>query len=129
MVKPWDLAKKVEYFNQLSDNLRQEKSSIPSLKIFKGMIKDHKDRSSYTQYSAYGYNVNNSSSPVKKEEGETPELTLDDVLITLVNDQKLPQVILDNLKGYCTRVKSSFKASEHTTDRNKLFLISTKHSH
>lgn len=44
MVKNWDLAKKANFFYQLTENLAKNKSSIPSIKLFRGLIKDHKDK-------------------------------------------------------------------------------------
>ena len=60
MIKYWELARKVQYFNDLTQNLQEEKSSIVSIKLFKQMIKDQKDRgstsySSHTGYVGYGY--------------------------------------------------------------------------
>ena len=47
MVKYWDLKAKHDFFVGLSKNLAENKSSIPSLKLFKGLLKDQKDKSSY----------------------------------------------------------------------------------
>jgi hypothetical protein len=47
MVKYWDLKAKHEFFVGLTKNLSENKSSIPSLKLFKGLLKDQKDKSSY----------------------------------------------------------------------------------
>jgi hypothetical protein len=58
MVKLWDMDKKYDLFIQLTANLAENKSSIPSLKLFKGLIKDQKDKDQYS------YN-NNSKSPSK----------------------------------------------------------------
>lgn len=51
MVKYWDLKVKHDFFIGLTRNLGENKSSIPSLKLFKGLLKDQKDKSSY-QYNS-----------------------------------------------------------------------------
>lgn len=56
MVKNWDVRTKHDFFLGLTKNLEEGKSSIPSLRLFKGLLKDQKDR------SAYAYN----SSPSKQ---------------------------------------------------------------
>jgi hypothetical protein len=40
MVKGWEITKKYGFFLQLTQNLVENKSSIASLKLFKGLIKD-----------------------------------------------------------------------------------------
>lgn len=47
MVKNWDLSRKHEFFIDLTKNLAENRSSIPSLRLFKGLIKDQKDRMYY----------------------------------------------------------------------------------
>ena len=44
MVKNWDMNKKHEFFISLTDNIEKHKSSIASIKLFKGLIKDQKDK-------------------------------------------------------------------------------------
>jgi hypothetical protein len=51
MVKNWDLSRKHQFFVELTKNLSQHKSSIPSIRLFKGLVKDQKERSSY-QYNS-----------------------------------------------------------------------------
>lgn len=61
MVKNWDMRKKHNYFVLLVGNLASKTSSIPSLKLFKGLIKDQKDKNYY-----YNYNQSyNNYSPTK----------------------------------------------------------------
>jgi hypothetical protein len=59
MVKNWEISKKHNFFIQLTKNLQDNKSSLASIRLFKGLIKDQKDR---VQYG--GYN----SSPTKTSE-------------------------------------------------------------
>ena len=62
MVKNWDLARKHQFFIDLAKNLQENRSSIPSLRLFKGLIKDQKDRSMYNsspvKYNNMNYNMN-----------------------------------------------------------------------
>jgi hypothetical protein len=44
MVKNWDIKKKHQFFIKMIGNLKEGRSSIPSLKLFKGLIKDQKDK-------------------------------------------------------------------------------------
>ena len=74
MVKYWDMKSKHDFFVGLTKNLSLNKSSIPSLKVFKGLIKDQKDRFQYT------YNA----SPVKISENGSEELTLNASVQTLI---------------------------------------------
>ncbi len=55
MVKNWDVRTKHDFFLGLIKNLQENKSSIPCLKLFKGLLKDQKDR------STYNYNNNSPS--------------------------------------------------------------------
>lgn len=69
MVKNWDMARKHKFFEDLTTNLRENRSPIPSLRLFKGLIKDQRDRqyyasnirTNYNNYSStyYGGNYNN----------------------------------------------------------------------
>ena len=52
MVKYWDVSLKHKMFIQLSQNLAANKSSIPSLRLFKSLLKDQKDRYQYTYTAA-----------------------------------------------------------------------------
>ena len=58
MVKNWDLTRKHKFFVDLTHNLRENKSSIPSLRLFKGLIKDQRDRQYYSSNirTTNGYN-------------------------------------------------------------------------
>jgi len=47
MVKNWDMTKKHDFFTVLVKNLEERKSSISSIRLFKGLVKDQKDRLSY----------------------------------------------------------------------------------
>lgn len=40
MVKNWDMSKKHQFFVELIKNLNENKSSISSIKLFKGLVKD-----------------------------------------------------------------------------------------
>jgi hypothetical protein len=42
MVSSWDLVKKHEFFVLLVNNLQNKKSSIPSLRLLRNLIKDEK---------------------------------------------------------------------------------------
>jgi hypothetical protein len=57
MVRYWDLKKKIRFFVQLTENLSKNQSSIPSLRLFKGLLKDQKERytSNYTSSPSKGY--------------------------------------------------------------------------
>ena len=48
MVKNWEMKTKHEFFIGLTNNLQQNKSSIASIKLFKGLIKDQKEKFTYT---------------------------------------------------------------------------------
>lgn len=61
MVKNWELSKKQEFFIQLTENLKNFKSSIPTIRLFKGLIKDQKDKYVPT------YSTNVSSQPDSAE--------------------------------------------------------------
>lgn len=50
MVKYWDMQTKHDFFVTLQENLEREQSSISCLKLFKSLIKDQKDRVTYTTY-------------------------------------------------------------------------------
>jgi len=40
MVKIWDMSKKHNFFKELTKNLKDNKSSISSIRLFKGLLKD-----------------------------------------------------------------------------------------
>lgn len=44
MVKNWELEKKQEFFVKLTENLKTNKASIPTIRLFKGLMKDQKDK-------------------------------------------------------------------------------------
>jgi hypothetical protein len=46
MVKNWPIEKKHQFFIDLIKNLQEGKSSIPSLKLLRTLIKDHFDNES-----------------------------------------------------------------------------------
>lgn len=48
MVKSWDLSRKYSFFEELTKNLSENKSSISSIRLFKGLIKDQKEKTSYS---------------------------------------------------------------------------------
>lgn len=52
MVKYWDMATKHEFFVLLQANIEEEKSSVSCLRLFKQLIKDQRDRVSYTTYTS-----------------------------------------------------------------------------
>jgi hypothetical protein len=68
MVKSWEMKAKHEFFEGLIKNLGEDRSSIPTLRLFKNLIKDQKERFTYTTY--------NNNSPVKGEEGKVEEVPL-----------------------------------------------------
>jgi len=68
MVKSWEMKAKHEFFEGLVKNLGEDRSSIPTLRLFKNLIKDQKERFTYTAY--------NNNSPVKGEEGKIEEVPL-----------------------------------------------------
>jgi|LauGreDrversion4_2_1035121.scaffolds.fasta_scaffold368413_1 hypothetical protein len=47
MVKYWDMTVKHQFFTKLQNNIDQEQSSVSSFKLFKQLIKDQKDRTSF----------------------------------------------------------------------------------
>jgi len=62
MVKNWDLQRKYNFFVSLTNIIAENKSSIPSLKLFKNLIKDQKEKSAYTYNSSPLRNNLNQSS-------------------------------------------------------------------
>lgn len=48
MVKNWDMSLKHRFFLDLTQNMKQNRSSVASLRLFKGLIKDQKERYTYT---------------------------------------------------------------------------------
>ena len=61
MVRNWDLSKKYHFFTQLTQNLAENRSSIPSLRLFKGLIKDQKEKYAYSGNSTTNYSSSNYS--------------------------------------------------------------------
>jgi len=45
MVKVWDMEKKTPFFTMMTQNLKDKKSSYATLKLYKGLIQDIKDKS------------------------------------------------------------------------------------
>jgi hypothetical protein len=99
MVKHWDLKIKHDFFLGLTKNLDENKSSIPSLRLFKGLLKDQKERSSFT-YS--------SSSPSKQQAADgdvaAEDLNINQSLDILIKEQNLVKILLANLNNYCLSV-------------------------
>jgi hypothetical protein len=48
MVKNWDMSRKHNFFTVLVKNLAEHKSSISSIRLFKGLVKDQKERLAYS---------------------------------------------------------------------------------
>lgn len=93
MVKYWDVSIKHEFFLGLAKNLEAGKSSISTIRLFKTLIKDQKDRITYS------YN----SSPVKVgEQGDSvpEEFTLNTSLGKLIKEVGLTSILLANLANY-----------------------------
>lgn len=112
MVKYWDVQLKHEFFLGLKRNLEEYKSSIASIKLFKSLIKDQKERYSYQ------------TSPAK--EGEE-EFTLTTSLSKLLNEEGLTEILITNLTDYQSQV--SAKQVSQYADRKKLFAVNPKYSH
>ena len=73
---------KHDFFLGLTKNLAENRSSIATLKLFKNLIKDQKERFTYTTYNA---------SPQKGEDGKVEEapLTLSTSLEKLIKGNGL----------------------------------------
>lgn len=112
MVKYWDIQLKHEFFLGLKANLEANKASIASIKLFKSLIKDQKERYTYQ------------TSPAK--EGEE-EFTLTASLSKLLNDEGLTEILITNLTDYQSQV--SAKSVSPYADRKKLFAVNAKYSH
>ena len=82
MVKSWEMKVKHDFFLGLTKNLAENRSSIATLKLFKNLIKDQKERFTYTTYNA---------SPQKGEDGKVEEapLTLSTSLEKLIKGDGL----------------------------------------
>ena len=108
MVKSWDMKVKHEFFLGLIKNLAVNRSSIATLKLFKNLIKDQKDKFTYT--TTY-YNT----SPAKVEEVKTEEapLTLAVSLQKLITENELVKVLMDNIKFYCDEVTKKIASNEY----------------
>ena len=48
MVKSWEMKSKHEFFLALMKNLQENRSSIANLRLFKNLIKDQKEKFTYT---------------------------------------------------------------------------------
>ena len=59
---------KHEFFIGLVKNLAEDRSSIPTIKLFKNLIKDQKERFTYTTY--------NNNTSANGEEGKVEEVPL-----------------------------------------------------
>lgn len=107
--------------------MAQNNSSIPSIRLFKGLLKDQKERYNYNSSPQKGYY--NSIAPKEEEIVEKKsELTLTGVIESLIKDNQLIVAILDNLKHYCHQVNEKV-VTIPTEPRKKLFLVNTKYSH
>ena len=125
MVKSWEMKSKHEFFLALMKNLQENRSSIANLRLFKNLIKDQKEKFTYTTT----YN----SSPSKTEESKTEEaapLTLTTSLHQLINQCDLIKILMDNLKFYCELVSSKVSSGEFdVSQRKKLMVLNPKYSH
>ena len=124
MVKYWDMDVKQEFFIKLQANIDHELSTVSSLKVFKQLIKDQKDRTSYN--ITYSQQQASTTATV-----ETEELTLAKSLDILITQRNLVSSLLSNLTKYCLKVKTLLPAG-HTSDvsqRKKINLVNPKYSH
>lgn len=92
MVKNWELSNKIQFFEKLTQNIENNNSSISSIKLFKGLLKDEKDRKTYPQY-----NKDNDNDKQK-------ELKLEDVIKDLLKNKGLIEKLLANLKFYYDQI-------------------------
>lgn len=119
MVKNWEMAIKHDFFLELIKNLEAGKSSVPSIRLFKGLLKDQKDR--------YAYN----SSPTKQtgDEDTKTEITLAQSVSILIKEFNLPTILLNNLRDYSAQVNTLLTKSHDQELRKKLFVVNQKYSH
>jgi len=105
MVKSWEMKVKHEFFLGLIKNLAENRSSIATLRLFKNLIKDQKEKFTYTTYNA---------SPQKGEESKVEEapLTLSTSLQKLITENGLVKVLLVNLQYYCDEVNKRIGSNE-----------------
>lgn len=124
MVKYWDVTIKHEFFIGLSKNLEAGKSSISAIKVFKTLIKDQKDRMTYSYTT---------TSPAKQgEDGEAvaEEFTLNTSLTKLIKEVGLPRILLANFSDYQKQLRGKLAESRaSTSDRKKIFEVNPKYSH
>lgn len=118
MVKTWEMKFKHEFFLGLAKNLSLNKSSISSLKLFKGLIKDQKDRFQFTSI--------NSAAVI---EGQQPDMTLVSSISILINEANLVDILLNNFTEYCIQATSKITAELDLSQRKKLVLVNPKYSH
>ena len=124
MVKYWDMPVKHQFFVDLQANIDQELSSVSCLKLFKQLIKDQKDR---TSYNITYPNQQASTTAVV----DADELTLAKSLDILITQRNLVGSLLGNLTKYCLRVKALLPEGTTTdvSQRKKLNLVNPKYSH
>ena len=123
MVKSWEMKVKHDFFLGLIKNLAENRSSIATLRLFKNLIKDQKEKFTYTTYNA---------SPQKGEESKVEEapLTLSTSLQKLITENELVKVLLVNLQYYCDEVNKRIGSNEFDlTQAKKLFILNPKYSH
>ena len=123
MVKSWEMKVKHDFFLGLIKNLAENRSSIATLKLFKNLIKDQKEKFTYTTYNA---------SPQKGEDSKVEEapLTLSTSLQKLITENGLVKVLLVNLQYYCDEVNKRIGSNEFDlTQAKKLFVLNPKYSH
>jgi hypothetical protein len=44
MMRLWDLEKKQDYLFKLAKNIKDKRSSVPSIKLLKGLLKDEMEK-------------------------------------------------------------------------------------
>lgn len=52
---------------------------------------------------------------------------MNDVLMSLNNDNQIIEALLENLKSYCQAVRAA--GTDANADRKKVFVLSKQHSH
>mmetsp|Transcript_44056 Transcript_44056/g.42658 ORF Transcript_44056/g.42658 Transcript_44056/m.42658 type:complete len:268 (+) Transcript_44056:1508-2311(+) len=121
--KKMDLQKKHEYFLFLTKNLEKKQSSIPSLRLFKQLIKDHLDAGKSNEYSVQIYgNSLMGSFPIqpqpsqgdnneeqKIDENKEPEFKLEDSLNKLINSNQLIEILIDNFAEYTVKAQAAIE--------------------
>ena len=131
MVKNWDMTKKHNFFIVLVKNLADHKSSISSIRLFKGLVKDQKDRLSYGySNSPQRYpNLQSSDQAGESQQEIQQELTLYQSLSTLIHEHGLIQIILENLKHCCDIARSKVTEAHKNEQRKKVYLLNSKYTH